>query len=39
MGDNSGYLGNLNKQVTPSYQPIYKVQRVAGEEIFQCNIF
>jgi hypothetical protein len=35
----TGYLDNLNKPVTPSNQPIYKVQRVAGEEIFQCNIF
>jgi hypothetical protein len=26
----TGYLDNLNKPVTPSNQPIYKVQRVAG---------
>lgn len=39
MGDNSGYLDNLNKPVTPSNQTIYKVQRLAGEEMFHCNIF
>lgn len=39
MGDNSGYLGNLKKAVAPSNQPIYKVQKVAGEEMFHCNIF
>lgn len=39
MGDNSGYLDNLNKPVTPSNQPIYKVQRVAGVEMFHCKIY